>query len=110
MVPLMERFSVRGIFDTGMYEYDTGLVLVTIRAAQSFFDLGENVTGVAVKTDDIYLTHQIADLIQAEVAEIFRHIRSYPRYLLQFIGHRSSPRLGYSRPGRRNPGKGRPRC
>ncbi len=67
MVPLMENFVVRGIFDTGMYEYDTGLVLVTTRAAQSFFDLGEAVTGVAVKTDDVYMTHQIADRIQKDL-------------------------------------------
>lgn len=71
MVPLMERFTVKGIFDTGMYEYDTGLVLVTIRAAQSFFDLGEAVTGVAVKTEDIYLTHEIAQRIQQELGLSF---------------------------------------
>jgi len=71
MVPLMERFAVKGIFDTGMYEYDTGLVLVTIRAAQTFFDLGEAVTGVAVKTDDIYMTHEIADDIQDELGHSF---------------------------------------
>jgi lipoprotein-releasing system permease protein len=67
MVPLMERFAIKGVFDTGMYEYDTGLVLITIRAAQVFFDLGETVTGVAVKTDDIYRTHEIAERIQGEL-------------------------------------------
>ena len=71
MVPLMERFAVKGIFDTGMYEYDTGLVLVTTRAAQTFFDLGETVTGVAVKTNDIYMTHEIADSIQSELGHSF---------------------------------------
>ena len=71
MVPLMESFAVRGVFDTGMYEYDTGLVLVTTRAAQSFFDLGEAVTGVAVKTNDVYMTHQIADRIQKELGYSF---------------------------------------
>ncbi|MCJ7501330.1 lipoprotein-releasing ABC transporter permease subunit [bacterium] len=71
MVPLMERFAVEGIFDTGMYEYDTGLVLVTTVAAQTFFDLGEAVTGVAVKTDDIYMTHEIAENIQGELGHSF---------------------------------------
>ncbi|UCG38684.1 MAG: lipoprotein-releasing ABC transporter permease subunit [bacterium] len=64
MVPLMERFTVRGIFDTGMYEYDTGLVLVTIKAAQSFFDLGSDVTGIAVKVGDVYRTGVIAQNLQ----------------------------------------------
>ncbi|MGD8353004.1 MAG: FtsX-like permease family protein, partial [Pseudomonadota bacterium] len=67
MVPLMERFSVRGVFDTGMYEYDTGLVLVTTRAAQTFFDMGDYVTGVAVKTDDIYSTHRTAETLQKKL-------------------------------------------
>jgi lipoprotein-releasing system permease protein len=71
MVPLMERFAVKGVFDTGMYEYDTGLVLVTTSAAQTFFDLGEAVTGVAVKTDDIYMTHEIAESIQGELGHSF---------------------------------------
>jgi lipoprotein-releasing system permease protein len=71
MVPLMEIFKVKGVFDTGMYEYDTGLVLVTTSAAQTFFDLGETVTGVAVKTDDIYKTHEIAQGIQGELGQSF---------------------------------------
>ena len=71
MVPLMERFTVEGVFDTGMYEYDTGLVLVTTRAAQTFFDLGDHVTGVAVKTEDIYKTHETAKLIQGELGHSF---------------------------------------
>ncbi len=71
MVPLMERFAVKGIFDTGMYEYDTGLVLITTSAAQTFFDLGEAVTGVAAKTDDIYMTHEIAENIQGELGYSF---------------------------------------
>ena len=71
MVPLMERFAVKGVFDTGMYEYDTGLVLVTSKAAQIFFDLGDSVTGVAVKTDDIYRTHEIAQRIQSELGYSF---------------------------------------
>lgn len=64
MVPLMERFTVRGIFDTGMYEYDTGLILVTMEAGRAFFDLGDKVTGIAVRVDDIYRTDQIADSLQ----------------------------------------------
>ena len=71
MIPLMERFTVKGVFDTGMYEYDTGLVLVTTGAAQTFFDMGKTVTGVAVKTDDIYMTHHIAQSIQGELGHSY---------------------------------------
>jgi lipoprotein-releasing system permease protein len=64
MVPIMKRFLVEGIFDTGMYEYDTGLVLVTIPAARDFFDLGQGITGVAVKVRDVYRTGAIAQDLQ----------------------------------------------
>ena len=67
MVPLMKKFTVQGIFDTGMYEYDTGLVLITLDAARSFFDLGDKVTGVAVKVDDIYATGEISRAIQRDL-------------------------------------------
>lgn len=64
MIPIMERFVVKGVFDTGMYEYDTGLVLVTIPAARSFFDIGQNITGIAVKVRDVYRTGDIAQELQ----------------------------------------------
>ncbi|TNF48041.1 lipoprotein-releasing ABC transporter permease subunit [bacterium] len=64
MIPLMKRFTVQGIFDTGMYEYDTGLVLLTLEAARSFFDLGDKVTGIAVKVEDIYRTQETAASLQ----------------------------------------------
>ena len=71
MVPLMQRFEVRGVFDTGMYEYDTGLVLISLPAAASFFDMGDRVTGIAVKVDDVYRTREIADSLQARLGSSF---------------------------------------
>jgi len=71
MVPILERFAVAGIFDTGMYEYDTGLVLVTIPAAREFFDLGERVTGVAVKVRDVYRTGSVVKDLQESLGYSF---------------------------------------
>ena len=71
MVPIMKRFIVQGRFDTGMYEYDTGLVLVTIPAARDFFDLGQNITGIAVKVRDVYQTGAIAQDLQGSLGYSF---------------------------------------
>jgi len=71
MIPIMKRFIVEGIFDTGMYEYDTGLVLVTIPAARDFFDLGQNITGIAVKVRDVYQTSTIAEDLQKSLGYTF---------------------------------------
>jgi lipoprotein-releasing system permease protein len=64
MVPKMVQFRVVGIFDSGLYEYDTGLAYISLKDAQHFFDLGERVTGIEVKTGDIYAAGGIRERIQ----------------------------------------------
>src|SRR3989304_6280480 len=46
--PKVKKFRVVGIFDTGMYEYDSSLALISIPAAQRFFSMGETVTGIEI--------------------------------------------------------------
>lgn len=53
MVPKMKQFRVIGIFDSGMYDYDNGLALISLHAAQDFFELGDAVTGIDLKISDI---------------------------------------------------------
>jgi lipoprotein-releasing system permease protein len=64
MVPKVKRFQVGGVFDSGMYEYDSSLIYVSLKEAQSFFDMGNTVTGVEVKVDDIYRAREIGRDIQ----------------------------------------------
>jgi lipoprotein-releasing system permease protein len=66
-VPKMMRFRVEGTFDSGMYEYNSSLVLVPLRAAQVFLGMGENVTGVAIRVNDAYKAPAIASRIVAAV-------------------------------------------
>jgi lipoprotein-releasing system permease protein len=42
----MRRFEVSGIFNAGMYEYDTGLVLINVKDAARLFELGDAVSGM----------------------------------------------------------------
>ena len=63
MIPKIRRFEVVGVFDSGMYEYDSTLAYVSLSTAQDFFSMGDVVTGVEVKVDDIF----IADRVAAEV-------------------------------------------
>lgn len=64
MTPRIKRFRVTGIFDSGMYEYDSSLAFISIQAGQKFFRMGENVTGIEVKIDDIYLAREVAENLQ----------------------------------------------
>ncbi len=61
--PKVEKFRVVGIFNTGMYEYDSSLALISIPVAQRFFNITDMVTGIEIKVDDIYAADSVADKI-----------------------------------------------
>ncbi len=67
VTPKIRKFWVSGIFDSGMLEYDASLAYISIREAQTFFNLSDRVTGIEVKVDDIFRAGQIADQIQSRL-------------------------------------------
>ncbi len=52
VVPRMRRFTVGGIFESGMYEIDASLAVVQLQDASRLFRLGENVTGLRLRVRD----------------------------------------------------------
>ncbi len=60
ITPRIKKFRVVGVFDSGMYEYDSSLSFISIKAGQKFFRMGEKVTGIEVKVDNIYLAKEVA--------------------------------------------------
>ncbi len=67
MMPKMKRFRVVGIFNTGMYEYDSTLAYVGLDEAQSFLGMGKDVTGIQLKVEDVYKTGEISRRINREI-------------------------------------------
>ena len=67
MIPKMKRFRVAGIFNTGMFEYDSTLAYVTLGEAQSFLGMGDTVTGIQLKVTDVYNTGKIVRKINHEL-------------------------------------------
>ena len=51
-VPRQRRFTVAGIFESGMYEYDRGLALTHMSDAAKMYRLGDNVTGIRLALAD----------------------------------------------------------
>ena len=62
-VPRSQTFRVAGIFDSGMYEYDSTIAYVSLWAAQRFLGIGDRVTGIEVRVDDIYSADRVAKAI-----------------------------------------------
>jgi lipoprotein-releasing system permease protein len=60
MVPRLKQFTVVGIFQVGMFEYDSGLALIDLQDAQKLFRTGDHVSGVRLKLDDLYRAPAVA--------------------------------------------------
>jgi lipoprotein-releasing system permease protein len=67
MLPKIKQFRVVGIFEVGMFEYDSNLVLTDIGAAQNFFDMKQDVTGIQLRLADIYKASLVRERIQKEL-------------------------------------------
>ncbi|MEN6374956.1 MAG: lipoprotein-releasing ABC transporter permease subunit [Smithella sp.] len=63
-MPRMKNFIVVGIFESGFYEYDSTLAYLSLKSSQDFLQMGDAVTGIDIKVDDIYKADKIARAIQ----------------------------------------------
>lgn len=64
MVPKIRTFAVSGIFQSGMYEYDSSLAYIDLAEAQKFFSMGETVTGIEIKVTDVFRADEIARRVE----------------------------------------------
>jgi lipoprotein-releasing system permease protein len=67
IVPKLKKFQVVGLFDSGMYEYDSSLAYIPLAEAQKLLNFGAAVNGIEVKIDDIFLSGAVARAIEAEL-------------------------------------------
>jgi len=67
MMPKMKRFRVKGIFYSGMYEYDNTMAYVSLENAQKFFAMEARVTGIEIKTGDLYQVKEIGKEIRKKM-------------------------------------------
>ncbi len=67
MVPRMEKFVVVGIFESGFYEYDSTLAYLSLKSCQNFMQMGDAVSGIDIKVNDIYKADVIAKKIQSQL-------------------------------------------
>ena len=62
--PNTRRFKVAALFDSGMYEYDASMIYISLKEAQDFLALGDKVTGLEVRVEDVYKSDKISRKIQ----------------------------------------------
>jgi len=65
MVPKYNRFRVVGIFNSGFYDYDSAWAFARLSDAQQLFGLGDLISVIEFKVDDIYkadvISHELED-------------------------------------------------
>ena len=62
---LPDDYEVRGIFDTGYYEYNARVIVTSLANAQDLYDLEDSVHGLFVMLDDPYQADDGEDAVGA---------------------------------------------
>jgi lipoprotein-releasing system permease protein len=62
-IPKMRPFRVVGIFEVGLYEYDSALAYTSLQTAQQFADLGTRVSGIEVRVGDPYRARRVSQAL-----------------------------------------------
>ena len=72
VMPRIKQFRVVGIFEVGMYEYDSGLALLHLADAQRLYRMEDKVTGVRLKLADLFAAPRVSlQLGQTMPADVF---------------------------------------
>jgi lipoprotein-releasing system permease protein len=65
-LPRIKSFTVSGIFEVGMFEFDSGLAFINLQDAERLYRL-EGPTGVRLKLDDMFAAPEVARDLAAGV-------------------------------------------
>jgi len=84
ILPRMKRFTVAGVFEAGMYEYDSGLVMIHLDDARKLYRQGGQVTGVRLRLDDIDQAPVYAHELAQRLGPAFR-VRNWTQEHVSFF-------------------------
>ncbi|NOT08442.1 MAG: FtsX-like permease family protein [Gemmatimonadales bacterium] len=71
-VPQFWYFEVTGTFDTGMYQYDDGFVVMEMGTAQRFAGLGDAMTGVQIRLADPWRAPEVGHELERRLGYPYR--------------------------------------
>ncbi|KAF3982657.1 MAG: lipoprotein-releasing ABC transporter permease subunit [Methylococcales symbiont of Hymedesmia sp. n. MRB-2018] len=72
ILPRLKRFTVIGTFQVGMYEYDRNMAIIHIKDAAKLFRLGDAVSGLRLKLDDLFNAPRISQSLATELNYQYR--------------------------------------
>lgn len=72
ILPRLKRFTVAGIFQIGQPQYDEMGAFVELSDASRLFRLGENVSGVRLRLDDLFQAPKVAQALQQQLGKDYK--------------------------------------
>jgi lipoprotein-releasing system permease protein len=67
VIPRLKQFTLVGVFEAGISDADAGLALIHLNDAQALYQLGDHVTGVRLKLDDLFAAREVANELLADL-------------------------------------------
>lgn len=64
-------FPLKGLFNSGMYDYDTSVAFISLGKAQEFFGLDEAVNGLSVQVDKLFLADKVKKEIESRIGPAY---------------------------------------
>ncbi len=71
-MPRLRRFTVVGIFEVGMHEYDSGVAMIHIRDAARLLRMGDAVTGVRIRIRDVWQARRVSLQLANSLPGVYR--------------------------------------
>ena len=69
-IPRMKEYKIAGIFEVGMYEYDTTTIFMPLPAAQTFFRKKQHYTSIELYLDDAANAPHIVQRIHNQIKDV----------------------------------------
>jgi lipoprotein-releasing system permease protein len=77
VMPRTKRFRIAAVFYSGMYEYDSSHVYMTLPRSQEFLDLDHRITNIEVKVQDAEQVSVVRDDVLASVGSRELRVRDW---------------------------------
>jgi lipoprotein-releasing system permease protein len=84
LAPRLRRFTVSGIFEAGMYEFDRGLAFVHLEDAARLWRMDDRVTGLRLALDDMFLAPEVARRVAQDLGGGF-YVSDWTRQHVNFF-------------------------
>lgn len=83
-LPRLKRFTVIGMFEIGMHEYDSALALIHIDDAATLFRMDGGISGVQVRLDDMFRAQRFSNEVISDLSGDYR-VRNWTQQHANFF-------------------------